>query len=170
MYYNPDTKITPRTSDFLKANPQTIQVAIDPKRKRTSSDQPRAWWLYALELENDAYYIGITSKWNPYDRIMQHGSFLGSSWANLHKPVSVMEIRDMGYVTEREAKDFEQNLTWVYIRIYGHKNVRGGDITFTSSAYKFGNRIISADDLLSLMGGVMLIVLSIYIVFIEITR
>lgn len=66
--------ITHKTSDFDLINPATVDIDITPSSITNSKfyEAPRSYWLYALKLKNNKYYVGYTGKANPYDRIMQH--------------------------------------------------------------------------------------------------
>lgn len=163
----PGHNIEWKSDNFLLNNPKTANFPLDPKKIRKSADVARPWWLYALELENGRYYVGITSKKNPYDRILQHDSGFGARWTMLYKPARVIEIRDIGYATKQEAEDYEQNLTWVYMTVYGHKRVRGGTLTYTGSYLRLGNYMIPGYVIQSLIAGLLLILLSAYVIINE---
>lgn len=122
------TEIIRKTSDFILVNPNTIHIDIDPKRvlKNKYYEPDKPYWLYALKLEHNKYYVGFTGKSNPYNRIMEHVEGEGAKWTQLHKPVEVMEIRDAGEITLTQIKALERNLTWAYMMQYGVNKVRGG--------------------------------------------
>lgn len=82
--------------------------------------------LYALRLKNDKYYVGMTVKKNPLNRINQHGSLRGAQWTLHYPPEEILEILDIGLVTKEEAENLENDLTHKYIDLYGFSNVRGG--------------------------------------------
>lgn len=101
-------------------------------------------WLYALRLEGNKYYVGITARKNPYGRIMQHGGkFMSAKWTEKHKPLEVLEIRDLGQISKYDAERFEQKMTKAYMKVYGYKNVRGGLLTYSGRLYKFGPVIVN---------------------------
>lgn len=138
--------ITRKTSDFVQINPKTASINIDlvSKLKISRFDKPKPYWIYALQLEHGKYYVGFTGMKNPYDRILQHvaGEGDGAKWTELHKPIDVMEIRDAGVIAATEAKAYEQNLTWAYMKIYKTRNVRGGVINYTGRVLMVGDSII----------------------------
>jgi len=160
-------QITRKESDFILFNPKTVNLNIDPvnKLKISHFDKPKAYWLYALKLEHGKYYVGFTGMKNPYDRIMQHvaGEGDGAKWTELHKPIEVVEIRDAGIITATEAKVYEQNLTWQYMKIYKTKNVRGGVINYTGRILRVGDNIIMGYMFDSIIVGVMFLIADAYI-------
>jgi predicted GIY-YIG superfamily endonuclease len=123
------------------------------------------WWLYALRLEGDRYYVGITSRKHPSLRISQHGGPYGAAWTRLHLPLETIETRGLGSISEHAAKKAEQKLTLEYIKKYGLKNVRGGSITYSGMYYNFGFWYIPAYAMKDLGVGLLLIVLATYIFF-----
>ena len=70
--------------------------------------------VYALELEEGKYYIGISYDLNK--RYGQHCSGYGSKWTRLYKPIDIMEV---------SIKESEKDMTLRYMRKYGYLNVRG---------------------------------------------
>lgn len=158
--------IVRKTSNFVLDNPKTIHISIDPERSRTSRyyEQPKPYWLYALKLEHGRYYVGFTSKKNPYDRIMQHVEGEGARWTQLHKPIEVLEIRDAGIITLTEIKVLERNLTWAYMTVYGVNKVRGGVFNYTGRILRVGkNTVIMGYMFQSFLVGILLILACTYI-------
>jgi len=77
--------------------------------------------VYVLKLENDKYYVGITTNLNY--RVAQHLNGSGANWTRLHKPISIIEtILNSTHAMENEV-------TKRYIEQYGKENVRGGSWT-----------------------------------------
>ena len=75
-------------------------------------------FCYILELENQKYYVGITS--NLHNRFCQHFSGNGAIWTKLHKPIKAIQVK---IVTHK----WEENFTTLsMIKKYGVDNVRGG--------------------------------------------
>ncbi|HEX8182662.1 MAG TPA: GIY-YIG nuclease family protein [Candidatus Saccharimonadales bacterium] len=103
------------------------------------------YWLYALKLEDDKYYVGITTKADPGSRIKMHGGFYGAKWTHKHKPVETLETRELGFVTETEAARQEQVLTLDYMKRYGYKNVRGGTLSYSGNYTKLGDRYFTEE-------------------------
>lgn len=69
---------------------------------------------YALELEDNKYYIGTT--YNLNIRYAQHCSGNGARWTSVHKPIKICEISFM---------ESEKDMTLRYMSQYGYLNVRG---------------------------------------------
>jgi predicted GIY-YIG superfamily endonuclease len=160
-------QIIRKESDFILINPKTINIDIDPvsKLKISRFEKPKPYWIYALKLEHGKYYVGFTGMKNPYDRIMQHvaGEGDGAKWTELHKPLEVMEIRFAGVITATEAKAYEQNLTWAYMKTYKTKNVRGGIFNYTGRIFRIGDRVVMGYMLDSILVGVMFLIADKYI-------
>ena len=74
--------------------------------------------IYVLKLENEKYYVGITTNLNY--RIAQHLNGSGSNWTSLHKPISIVET------IFNAARTMENEVTKRYMEQYGKDNVRGG--------------------------------------------
>jgi len=106
----------------------------------------RHWHLYVLKLEDSKYYVGITSK-SVEERYEEHiRGFGGAAWTRLHKPLGVHDQRDLGFISEKRAKNFEDRVTRKYIRKYGIDNVRGGDLSITEDMLvQFGYPITKRD-------------------------
>jgi len=138
------SKIIFKTSDFVLVNPKTNNKDIDPGTPPTSKyyEARKPYWLYALKLEHNKYYVGFTGKQNPYNRIKEHVEGEGAKWTQLHKPVEVLEIRDAGEMTLAQIKAYEQNLTWAYMTTYGTNKVRGGIVNYTGRVLRVGDRVI----------------------------
>ena len=73
-------------------------------------------WIYVLELKNGYYYVGRTDSLQ--ERIRFHYSGMGSTWTQLHPPVSLIEhFQDKGFD--------ELATTLRYMKLYGVDMVRG---------------------------------------------
>lgn len=77
--------------------------------------------LYVLQLENGKYYVGKTD--NIPRRYEEHKSGDGSMWTKFHKPVKMVETREI------KTDQDENNVTKEYMKKYGVVNVRGGAYT-----------------------------------------
>ena len=75
-------------------------------------------YIYILRLEEDKYYVGITT--NPNSRIKEHHSGKGAKWTKLYKPIEIIEIT----LSTHEWQ--EAYTTLVMMKKYGLANVRGG--------------------------------------------
>ena len=75
--------------------------------------------IYVLELEEEKYYVGITTNLN--FRWAQHISGDGAKWTRLYKPKRIVEIH-----TENCDTAKENEITQRLCEKYGKENVRGG--------------------------------------------
>ncbi|EEM8427503.1 hypothetical protein DFQ98_08840 [Salmonella enterica subsp. enterica serovar Essen] len=83
--------------------------------------------VYVLSLEDGYYYVGYTT--NVEHRYQQHLSGEGAQWTKVHKPISIIEIREGGF-------EEETAVTLEYIEKYGINKVRGGKfINYSSAKY-----------------------------------
>jgi predicted GIY-YIG superfamily endonuclease len=159
--------ITLKTSDFIKVNPDTIHVDIEPGKPPKSRfyEPEKPFWLYALKLEHGKYYVGSTSQANPYSRIMQHvEKDGGAKWTELHAPIEVMEIRDLGIMTRTQAEAYERNLTWAYMERYGVNKVRGGIYRASGRMLRIGkDSVLQPWTVEDLTAGVLLMAAGVYI-------
>lgn len=80
--------------------------------------------LYALRLEEDCWYIGMSR--NPERRFKKHGTNKGAQWTRLFLPIEIAEIRDTGLLDDAEACRMEDDMTIEYAMKYGSDKVRGG--------------------------------------------
>ena len=90
----------------------------------------RTFQLYALRLEGDKYYVGMTAFWDAQKRFDQHASGTGAKWTALYRPVEIVETRQLGEVYESQAADLETEMTIEYMLEYGTDRVRGGDMCY----------------------------------------
>lgn len=80
--------------------------------------------LYALKLEDEKYYIGLTR--NITKRFISHKKGMGSWWTKIYQPIEIIEIRKTNIISESEASKLEDKMTIEYAIKYGTDNVRGG--------------------------------------------
>jgi predicted GIY-YIG superfamily endonuclease len=73
--------------------------------------------VYVLELEDDCYYVGISTHLN--FRLGQHLDGTGAKWTKLHKVKGIKEVR----FGNRKIEDL---VTKEYISMYGEDKVKGG--------------------------------------------
>ena len=83
--------------------------------------------IYVLELEENKWYVGITTNLNY--RWGQHLSGEGAKWTRLHKPKRIVEI-----YSDNCDRKLEDEVTKKYVERYGRENVRGGSWTKCDSA------------------------------------
>jgi len=91
--------------------------------------------VYVLELEDDCWYVGVTSHLN--SRLAEHfglqGRCKGANWTSQHKPLAIHEVVVGDYQTENE-------MTEEYIAMYGADKVQGGKYIKRSPKKKVSNR------------------------------
>lgn len=91
----------------------------------------KRWWLYILKLENEKWYVGITSK-TPEARFREHQlGIRGAYWTKVHKPIEIEKFEDLGIVSKEHAETYENTITRQLMKEKGLNNVRGGDLTNT---------------------------------------
>ena len=124
--------------------------------------------LYILKLEKDKYYVGVTSK-TPEQRFKEHkNGFLAAKWVKKYKPIEIIQTKDLGLTTYKEAALFESRVTRKYIEKYGKENVRGGDLNYSGKyVYHFGRYFRDSDwknivGLLLMLGSILLLVVDKY--------
>lgn len=125
------------------------------------------YWLYVLRLEQGKYYVGITTQ-TPEARFNQHKTgFAGAAWTRLHKPVALIDTRFLGDLDEEDAKLYEARVTRKYIKRYGLKNVRGGDLMRTQPYILRLGRYYLQDDWRSIWTVAFLLFVIAYLLFRE---
>lgn len=80
--------------------------------------------LYVLKLEDNCWYVGITT--NIDRRFRQHLKGEGARWTAFHKPIKIWETEDLGNSPQPIANRLEDQKTLKYAAIYGTDFVRGG--------------------------------------------
>lgn len=115
------------------------------------------YWLYTLRLEKGKYYVGITSRKNPNDRINEHmNGFYSAQWVKKYKPIEPIEVIDMGNITKEEAERLELERTLQYMEKFGHQNVRGGRLNYSGKYIKIGDRFFADEDFKMLIGVIIM--------------
>lgn len=105
-------------------SPQAVTARLAKK------NPTRNYYLYALKLENGNYYVGVTSHKDATKRYEQHVEGKGSKWTKLHKPIKMIEVRDIGMCRQTTAIEVENLMTREYMAKYGMYKVRGGDLCY----------------------------------------
>lgn len=86
-------------------------------------------WLYVLRLEEDKYYVGITTK-TPEIRMQEHIDHVrAANWTMKYKPVEILDRKDLGVISKSAAEAYEDKVTREYMRKHGVNNVRGAELT-----------------------------------------
>lgn len=106
--------------------------------------RPTPWVLYALKLEDNCWYIGMTH--NIAKRFNQHLEGKGAVWTARHKPIEIIETRPTNFLLEEPASRLEDAMTIEYALKYGSKFVRGGGYCQTKP--KWTNEIIEKENLI----------------------
>lgn len=108
-----------------------------------SDKDKKHYWLYVLLLNESKYYVGKTSRKDPYDRIDQHlHKFYSAEWVKKYGFLDVKEVIDIGNISHQESEDLELQRTLQYMKKYGYNNVRGGILRYSGNYKKIGNRFI----------------------------
>lgn len=90
------------------------------------------WWLYVLKLEDDKWYVGITSK-SPEERFYEHLHHKRAAyWTMKYKPLEIEITEDLGVVSKEHAEKYENKITRLLMKERGLNNVRGGDLRSTT--------------------------------------
>lgn len=123
----------------------------------------KSWWLYVLKLEQEKYYVGITSK-TPEERMREHISgYMGAKWTKKYRPQELLDKKLIGAVDVEEAKKYENKVTREYINRFGTKNVRGGNLSYPGGIYKIKDVYIQGWQIEYLSTALLFILLAIYI-------
>jgi len=81
-------------------------------------------FLYALQLGNGFYYVGMTR--DVHSRLRQHEKGKGSMWSKQYGVVRMFDIRQTGLTIDSLAAKLEDDMTIEYALKYGSDKVRGG--------------------------------------------
>ncbi|MEQ8531612.1 MAG: GIY-YIG nuclease family protein [Imperialibacter sp.] len=84
------------------------------------------WFVYALKLDDNRYYIGIAV--DPVRRFLEHQAQGKncSSWCKKYRALEIVETIDTGHKHMKDATLMEDLLTLQYITKFGATYVRGG--------------------------------------------
>ena len=100
----------------LKKFLQRKEAIISAKKK-----QLQIFIGYILELEEDNWYVGISSR-GTY-RLYEHFCGFGAKWTKLHRPVKVHTITFVGNSSNAARWEKENTLSMMYLK--GWEKVRG---------------------------------------------
>lgn len=103
-------------------------IRLDKEKKNKDgwvklAKKSKIYYVYALLLNGDNYYVGITG--NVARRYEQHSKGKGSKWTAKHKPLCIIEQRCLGRMKMDEAIMVENEVFEEYYSSYGYR-VRGG--------------------------------------------
>ena len=134
------------------------------------TETKKHYWLYVLLLNEGKYYIGKTSKNDPYDRIDEHlHKFYSAQWVKKYGFLDVKEVIDLGQVSYQESENLELERTLQYMKKYGYNNVRGGSLTYRGDYRKIGDRFYTKENF-NLLIGVSFMTFALLIALVEIIR
>lgn len=111
-----------RAASLPKANEHHIFISLSQKNDSVlfvPSNYPIIMKLYVLQCANKKWYVGKTSR-DVSDRVVEHFAGEGSEWTRLHKPLKLVESKEMRDDLE------EDGVVKTYMKKYGVDNVRGG--------------------------------------------
>jgi predicted GIY-YIG superfamily endonuclease len=143
------------------------QEAAGARMKLMSENTKKHFWLYVLLLEQDKFYVGITAR-SPEIRFNDHKKgFMAAKWTKKYSPIKIIDRKDLGKMTELEAKTYENQVVRKYMEEKGHNNVRGGDLTDESDYAKRLGYYFRLDDweTLSLVVLLLLVIAAITILY-----
>lgn len=80
-------------------------------------------WLYALRLQDNCYYVGMSRN---IDRRYKSHLKGGTVWTSAHPPLEVIERRETGLVDDSAVARLENDMTFEYAMKFGKDYVRGG--------------------------------------------
>lgn len=119
------------TRPTRRARKDKVRLSSSSSKQKYPRSKYAVYSLYVLLLTGDNYYIGITRYKDPYKRFREHldiNDKRGAKWTKFHKPIDVIEIRSLGFMTLGEAARHENKVTVEYIDQFGIEKVRGGDM------------------------------------------
>lgn len=111
---------------YSKAKTRKKRKRLEKKLNNKLDPRIRFFTLYALLLEGDKYYVGLTARRDVRKRFNEHIEGKGAKWTKIYKPVEILEVRELGKITESEACKKENVMALEYIALYGHEHARGG--------------------------------------------
>lgn len=82
--------------------------------------------IYVLLLEENKYYIGQTKNYNQRLKFHLKGR-LGSDWTKKYKPIRTIKLIKTNLIKTEDALTIENSTTIEYMKLFGWRNVRGGD-------------------------------------------
>lgn len=108
----------------LKQELAACEWNIKRELERLKYPTPREVMLYALRLEGNNYYVGMS--YNVERRFASHVKGKGAAWTKRHRPLEIQETRPTGKFIQDEVAKLEDDMTLEYALKYGSDRVRGG--------------------------------------------
>lgn len=130
LYTKEDMVIVRRLTEInhqlneLKAEKLELNSIIKKRKQLAQQDRLTPVKLYALKLEDDCWYIGMS--YNVEKRYKKHSTGKGAGWTSTHPPIEIHEIRTTEYYDQDSASKLEDDMTIEYAMVYGSDKVRGG--------------------------------------------
>lgn len=87
----------------------------------------KQWILYALKLEKDKWYVGVTSK-DLDITFKEHQSANAGEWTQRYEPIKISYEKDLGKLDDAEAQKIREGAVKKYRDHYGDTNVGTDEI------------------------------------------
>lgn len=113
-----------RQIEKLTQERKEVVEAMKKREMLRNKGKLRQVRLYALELEEGCWYIGMS--YDPVRRLVRHQNGKGAQWTKLHKPIRIHEVRETYEYIQDNAAKLEDDMTIEYAMKYGKHKVRGG--------------------------------------------
>lgn len=160
----------PRTKDWLNADLGSRQSSVAVLfiwQEYMQETTKKHYWLYVLRLEGNRYYVGITARKDPHERITEHmHGFYSAQWVKKYKPIEPVEIIGLGDITQAEAEQQELKRTLQYMKKYGLQSTRGGELNYSGRYFKVGSRFVR-DSEMGAIGVVLVLMLALLVQLIK---
>lgn len=108
----------------LKQEQTLVVREIKKRRQIKNRGIERKVSLYALRLQNDCWYVGMS--FNVQKRFTKHQKGKGAIWTKKYEPIEIHEIRVTEHFDQDSAVKLEDDMTLEYALKYGSDKVRGG--------------------------------------------
>lgn len=108
----------------LKKERKLVHKEITKRASLKNKDLQRPVSLYALRLQNDCWYIGMS--FNVKKRYTKHQKGKGAVWTKRYAPIEIYETRITECYDQDSAAKLEDDMTIEYALKYGSDKVRGG--------------------------------------------
>ena len=82
------------------------------------------WFMYVLECEHRYHYVGVTT--NLEHRLREHQNGRGALVTKQHKPMKLQAVYSLGYMSYKEAEEYEDCYTLTMVIKSRSKRWRGG--------------------------------------------
>lgn len=119
------------TMKELKEERKAIVADLKKRKELKYAGKLKPVQLYALRLEDDCWYIGMS--YNPDRRYKLHSTGKGALWTIKHKPIEIHEVRATKEMVQDKAARLEDDMTIEYALKYGSDKVRGGGYCQTTT-------------------------------------